>query len=113
MNLLTILHHQYLSRNRQLSHNQKGKPPGGEGGGICTGGSYIFPPMETSMTLTILGWRNERRREISLIAVIGVPSRFSAESIRIVLSATICPERRSRARLPQHRVTQRKPFAGD
>ena len=33
MNLLTILHHQYLSRNRQLSHNQKGQPLWEEGEG--------------------------------------------------------------------------------
>lgn len=55
--------------------------------------------MATSITLTILGCRNERRREISLIAVMGVPSRFSEASILTVLSATMSPERRSRARL--------------
>ena len=59
----------------------------------------MFPPMATSITFTIFGCRNDRRREISLIAVMGVPSRFSEASILIVLSATISPERRSRARL--------------
>lgn len=55
--------------------------------------------MATSITLTMLGCERERRREISLIAVMGVPSRFSEESILIVLRATMLPERRSRARL--------------
>jgi hypothetical protein len=55
--------------------------------------------MATSITLTMLGCFKERRSEISLIAVMGVPSRLSEESILMVLSATISPERRSLARL--------------
>ena len=55
--------------------------------------------MATSITFTMLGCRNERRRDISLTAVMGVPSRFSELSILTVFSATISPERRSRARL--------------
>jgi len=55
--------------------------------------------MATSITFTMLGCFNERRREISLIAVMGVPSRLSEASILIVFNATISPERRSRARL--------------
>ena len=61
----------------------------------------MFPPAATSMTLTMFACFNERRREISLIAVMGVPSRRSEVSILIVFNATISPERRSRARLKQ------------
>jgi hypothetical protein len=91
MNLLAIFHHQYLHSIISQLLNLEFED--------CTGGSYIFPPMATAITLTMLGCFKERRREISLIAVMGVPSRLSEESILIVLSATISPERRSRARL--------------
>src|SRR5271170_7988093 len=91
MNLLAIFHHQYLHSIISQLLNLEFED--------CTGGSYIFPPMATSITLTMLGCFKERRREISLMAVMGVPSRRSEESILIVLSATISPDRRSLARL--------------